>query len=107
MRLDLCDQFGRGFFGEIYYVVNHLQRRQDSGAVRLFVDRTVGTFEFFDRGIGVEADDEDVAKGPGFGEVMDMPHVDDVEDAIGEDDFFALFAKAVAEGGDVFAGNQF
>lgn len=98
--LEFIDEVEGGVFGEEHDGVDGLEGAEDAGAFVLGVDGAGGAFEAFDGGVVVEADDEEVAHGGGLFEEGDVPAVEDVEAAVGEDNFFAL----LAEGGEFELG---
>ena len=76
------------------------------GAVGGVVDRSAGTLEATDRVIAVDGHDEGVPEGRRFLEIADVSDVEDIENAIGEDEFFAPARQFLAQGRDFFEGRR-
>src|SRR3954470_7198656 len=70
---------------EHHYRVHAVKRGQQAGPVGLPVDRTVGSLQLGDTGIGVQADDQAVTELPGRLEGGQVSNVEDVEAAAGGD----------------------
>lgn len=68
-----CDGVDRGETG------------QDGGAIVLGIDRSIFALDGPDRGVAVEADQQNVTFGSRGGEIGDMAGVEDVEAAVGDD----------------------
>ncbi len=66
------------------------------GAILLVGNGAVHAFEALHGGIGIEGEDEDVAKGCGAGKQIEVAMVQDIEAAIGENYLFACEAPGVA-----------
>jgi hypothetical protein len=81
------DEGGGGVFVEGDDVVDGLEAGEDGHAIVERVHRAGGAFEFAHRIVAVHADDQDVALLARKFEVLDVAGVEDVEDAVGEDDF--------------------
>lgn len=86
---DRVDEGGGGVFFKEDDVIDGLQGREYGEAIVLIVERASGAFQAFDGGVGIHADDEEIALAAGEGEVLDVADVEDVEDAVGENDFWA------------------
>jgi hypothetical protein len=69
---------------------------QDGGALAFRYERTVRTFELPAGGVGVEADDEQVAELPGALKIADVTEMEQVEASVGGDD---ALLTAMSRGG--------
>ncbi len=65
------------------------QRRQHGRAVALADDRPAGTLEPSHAGVAVDADEQRVAQRRGFGQVLHVADVEQIEAAVGEHHAFA------------------
>ena len=79
-------------------IVDAFELFEDGDAVVLVDDGAFGAFEALDAGVGVDGDDEDVALAFSEAEVLDVAEVDEVEAAVGEDDFSAEGSVALEFG---------
>jgi hypothetical protein len=96
IRTDHSYQIERSILFENHCMVDRAQGRDQSGAVVLLDDRPLRTLQPTNRRIAVDADDKGIAKRARFLQIGDMPGMQNIEDAIGEDDSAAITAKAVA-----------
>ena len=84
-----ADQLQRRRRAEDRHEVHAGERREDLGALPRRGERAPRPLEAPHRGVGVDADDERVAEFPRLLEVADVADVQQVEAAVGEDDFLA------------------
>lgn len=70
---------------EKHDVVDHLQRREELGPIRLGKHRAAGSFDFPDRAVAIERDDQNVAELLCFAEKLEVAAMDDIEAAVRED----------------------
>ena len=71
-------------------VVYHLQCGNQLGPLQLRKDGAMGAFNFLDRAIAVQSDDQEIAKFFCLSQQMQVPTMQQVKTAIGENDFLAL-----------------
>jgi len=86
-------EFGDGRLVEDYDVVNCAQGRDRLGSLALRDEGAALAFESKHLLVAVYADDEEVAEVARAFEVADVPDVQEVEAAIGEDDARAVLAR--------------
>ena len=86
VRLERADDLVRRVFVEDHHGVDRLEREQHLGALGLRRDRTPRALVRAHGSIRVDADDERVAEAPGLLEIADMPGMQQIEHAVGEDD---------------------
>ena len=68
--------------------------------VLLAVDRTIGPFQPASGAVGVDPDHQHIAKLPRPSQKLDVTGVQQIEDAIGEDDRLAGVTRGVQAGGE-------
>ncbi len=86
VRLHAPDDVGRCVFGEDRDRVDAGQRFEHLGALRFRIDRARRTLVAAHRRVGIEANDQHVAVAPGGLQVTDVARMQDVKDAVSEDD---------------------
>src|SRR5947209_6253978 len=86
-------EFGDGRLVEDYDVVNGAQGRDRLGALAFGDEGTVIALEASHLLVAVYADDEEVAEAARAFEVADVPDVQQIEAAVGEDDARAVLAR--------------
>ena len=86
-------EFGDGRLVEDYDVVNCAKGRDRLGSLALRDEGAALAFESVHLLVAVYADDEEVAEVASAFEVADVPDVQEVEAAIGEDDTRAVLAR--------------
>src|SRR5690606_39510534 len=84
-------------------LVHRVERGHQRQPVALTVDRPARPLEPPGGAVAVHPDDEEVAECPGTAQELDVPGVEDVEDAVGEDDGPAREPGNVEPGDDVTA----
>ena len=89
----------RGRFVEDGYVIDHFERREHFGAIRLIDDGAGIAFEGADAGVAVDADYEDVTQSLRIAEAANVADVQEVEAAVGPNDRFASLEPGGAKGG--------
>lgn len=85
---DLGSDLVNEIFGSVFVKetdeINAGQGREDFRAVVFGLKWTVGTFESFDAGVGINADEECISELSGFLQVSDVADMQKVEAAVGE-----------------------
>src|ERR1700722_15473243 len=89
------------------HVVYRDQRCYDCCAGSFSHHRAAGAFALLSAGIGIERDDEDVAFGLCALEIVDVADVEQIEDAIREEDFPVGAPVLFENGVEAFAGEDF
>ena len=79
-----------GVFFENSDIVHHFQCGQDKCAGTFVIDRAFWSFEALHGSIAVQAHHQDVTQLTGLSQIGDVSAVQDVEAAIGEDDFLLM-----------------
>ena len=102
-----ADEFDWSGLGKNGDVVDALQGRQDFGPIACRIYGAAGAFQAADAGIGIHSDDQDVAEGLGFFKAADVADVENVETAVGGNDFFSVRAKSAGKLRKFFQGNYF
>jgi len=90
VRLGGGEKFRGRRVGEDADAVHALQRGQHGGAVSLGIHRAVGAFQAAHGGIAVHAEEQGVAEIAGVLQIGDVAEVQDVEAAVGDDEFLPL-----------------
>ncbi len=93
VRLQRPDHGVRRVLVEYDDAVHACERGQDLGALGLRRNRPIRALDGAHRPIGVDSDEQRVAKSPRLLEVAKMPHVKQIEHAVGEDDGLAGGAR--------------
>ena len=75
---------------EQHDAVHHLERREDVCSFRFAADRSRRPLESPHGVVAVDGDDERIALPPCAEEYVDVPRMEKVEDAVGEDDAAGL-----------------
>ena len=78
-------------------VIDATKRRENDGAIFVRIDRASFPFNPPDGCIRVQADDQYIPEFPCSLQILDVPTMQNVERAIGEDDFFPLSAQLRAK----------
>jgi len=86
VRKQAGDDFARGRFIENNHSVDRFQSGENFGAFAFRQDGAACAFQLADARIAIEADDEHVAKRACLFENADMPGMEQIEAAVGEDD---------------------
>ena len=89
MRPDLANQAERSLLREKSHIVDSLQSRQNSQAVLLRSQGTLGPLNPSHRGIRIKADNQDVPEALCLRQVSHMAGVKEVKTTVRENDFFA------------------
>ncbi len=93
--LDQLDQRQGSFLIEQADVVDAFERPQHDRPLGFIVDRPIRSFaETTNAGVGVESDDEQISLISRLLQVADMPPVEDVEAAVGEDNRLSLLTMS-------------
>ena len=95
------DEFLGGVLVEADDGVDAAQAQEDQGAGQIVLEGAGGALEAGDAGVGVQAEDEEVAQGPGVLEVLDVAGVDEIEATIGKDKGSGPVGVGLEEGGGV------
>jgi hypothetical protein len=90
IRKETRDDLARRGLIKDYYRIDAFERGENFGSLALRQDRTPGAFQLADTGIAVEADDEGVAKSTSLLKAADVPGMQQIEAAIGEDNAAAV-----------------
>jgi hypothetical protein len=101
------EKTGRGALIEDADAGETFQGGKHEGAVGLAVDRTVRSLQFVYGVVAVHADEEGVAKVAGGFKIGDMARVEQVEAAVGDDEFAVLVAQPRAPDGQGVPGDDF
>ena len=75
IRPDRFNQRKRGVFGEKNHQIDRSQRRENGRPGRFLLYRPLRLLEALDRGVGVEPDDEPVARGSRLGQQMNVTRI--------------------------------
>src|SRR5688572_6194125 len=87
IRPDCENHFERRVFIEGANVVNHAQRGKNLTAFNLWKHRTQGPFQAVHRVVGVNRNDQGVPESPRPGQQVQVAGMEDVEAAVGKNDF--------------------
>lgn len=82
---EFFDEYGRRIFTKQDDCINRGQGSHNEGPAPLRIDGSCRPFQPFHTLIGIEPNDEPVAKGAGFGEVAHVSFVEDVEAPVCKD----------------------
>ena len=101
--LNRHDQIVRRFLVEDHDGVHARQRLEDLGALGLRGERSIGPLDVTDGSVGIQADDQRVAKPARVLKIAQMTDVEQVEHTVGEDNRPPRGPKALDEGDGVAA----
>lgn len=93
LRPDRAQQVLRSVFAKAHHPVHRTQAGKDSHTPVHSIDRTSRTFQATDRSIIVDRQNQAIALSARLLQIADMPGMQNVEAAIGEDDFLAMGAS--------------
>lgn len=96
----------RAGFGEDGDSGDDRESGKQFGPVILWIERAGRTFEGFDRGIAVDADNQHIAEPGGGLEIAEMTDVEDVETSVGGDHAATVLVLFFAPSGDVVEGKN-
>lgn len=89
--LESCDESQRVGFGKLHDVIDAGQCRQYFTALGVWNDGPICSFfERSDGGVGIDADDQDVAKIPGGLQIARVADMQEIKAAVREHDGLAL-----------------
>jgi len=77
-------------------MIDRFEHTDEKRAIRFRHDRPVFAFYPAHRSVAVYPDDKHIAEGFGFGEIFDVAAMQEIKNAIGENDFFAGLAVIFA-----------
>src|SRR5690606_31074449 len=92
---DMAQQVFRSAFGEADHPVHSAQSSKYSHATVNAVDRTTRPFQAADGSVVVDVDDQAITLSAGLFQISHVTGVQDVEAAVGEDDFFFMRTRIV------------
>ena len=91
-----AQRFDRRWLVEDHHIIDHFESSNHLCAIFFRDDRTRGTFITFDAGVAVEAHNQDVAKRLRIPQAANVAGMQEVETAVGPDNYLALRAPVVA-----------
>lgn len=84
VRFEMLDEIERRIVGENYNQIHAFERGENVGALGVAMYRPGRTLKPAHRLVAVDADDERVGGSAGSGENIDVPRVQQIENAVGE-----------------------
>jgi hypothetical protein len=97
VRLNRRDEIAWGGSVEDDHGVDAAEGFEDFGALRLCRDRTLRSFDLTDRSVGVQADEQRASKVTRVLEIAQVANVQEIEDAVGENDRLSSSPQAFDE----------
>ena len=92
---------------EKHDVIDSAESGDQRGSGGLWKNWAAGPFQGANAGIGIHGDDQEVAFAARAFEIADVPDVQGVEAAVGEDNFAAVALVAGKDSAEFFAGDDF
>jgi alpha-D-ribose 1-methylphosphonate 5-triphosphate synthase subunit PhnL len=82
-------------------IINRMQGQQDDRSILLILKGALSPLDAANGSVAVKTYNQNISEGLGLAQVFHMPPVQDVKDAVGEDDFFAGTPQAGSESSHV------
>jgi hypothetical protein len=115
MWADGLDEAGGPFIAKNDHPIHGSQGAQNLRAIVFVVQWPVGAFQGTDARVRIQRHDHRIAQSAGIGQVADVASMQEIEAAIGEDQFLALRVQLITElphfgsrgGGEISFGHAF